>query len=346
MQPNTKAVPATMRALELRDYDGGRESIAVVEKPVPRPGMNEVLVRVGASPVNPSDLMFLRGLYGVKKRLPIVPGFEAGGEVLTSGGGWMARWLVGRRVACAAPQNGDGTWAEYMVTPAKLCIPLRRNVTVEQGAAMIVNPFSAWALMDEARRARARAVVQTAAASALGGMINQLAARHRIAVVNIVRRPEQVELLQQSGAQYVLNSNDADFDVRLKELCRRLEATVAFDAVAGELTGQLLRAMPNGACAIVYGALSMKACEVDPRGLIFERKLLRGFWLSDWLMSQNALAKLLTSMRVQKLLASDLKTEIRARLPLEHAAQGLEQYATHMTGGKVLFIPSLRAPSD
>lgn len=341
MEPKTKQIPATMRALELRDYDGTRESLAVVERPVPQPRRNEVLVRIGASPANPSDLSFLRGLYGLKKKLPVVPGFEAAGEVVAAGGGLMGRWLTGRRVACAAPQNGDGTWAEYMRTPASLCIPLRRDVGVEQGASMIVNPFSAWALMEEARRAGARAIAQTAAASALGRMINQLALRRGVAVVNIVRRPEQVELLQTSGAQHVLNSTAADFDARLKELCRRLDTKIAFDAVAGDLNGQLLRAMPNGGRVIVYGALSMRACEVDPRALIFERKRVEGFWLSDWLMGQNALAKIITSMRVQKLLASDLKTEIRARLPLEQAAQGLEQYAQHMTGGKVLFVPSL-----
>lgn len=341
MEPQTKQLPATMRALELRDYDRRRESLAVVEKPLPHPRRNEVLVRIGASPVNPSDLMFLRGLYGVKKKLPVVPGFEAAGEVVAAGGGLMARWLVGRRVACAASQNGDGTWAEYMRTSASLCIPLRRNVGVEQGAAMIVNPFSAWAMMEEARGAGARAVAQTAAASALGCMINQLAARRGIPVVNIVRRQEQVELLEKSGAQYVLNSTDADFDARLKELCRRLDVTMAFDAVAGDLNGQLLRAMRNGGRVIVYGALSMRACDVDPRALIFERKRVEGFWLHDWLMRQNALAKIITSMRVQKLLASDLKTEIRARLPLAQAAQGIEQYAQQMTGGKILLVPSL-----
>ena len=102
-----------MRAVQLRAYDGTPESIAV-EMPVPRPGPGEVLVRVFASPINPSDLMFIRGLYGFKKSLPAVPGFEGSGTIVEAGTGLTARFLKGRRVACAAadPKVRGGMWAE------------------------------------------------------------------------------------------------------------------------------------------------------------------------------------------------------------------------------------------
>jgi len=332
-----------MRALELRADDGLRESLALVEKPVPRPGRNQLLVRIGAAPVNPSDLMFLRGLYGQKKKLPIVPGFEGSGEVVAAGGGLQARLMRGRRVACAAPFDGDGTWAEYMVTAANLCIPLRKQTSLEQGAAMIVNPMTAWALMEMAARGRHRAVAQTAAASALGQMIVRLAARRNIPLVNIVRRPEQVELLQRQGARYVLDSNAPDFANGLRELCRQLNATIAFDAVAGEMTLHLMQAIQKGGRVVIYGALSEQACLVHPGSLIFEAKRLEGFWLSQWLPKRNIISKFITVSKVQKLLASDLHTEIRARLPLEKAVEGLERYKSQMTGGKILFVPSLRA---
>jgi NADPH2:quinone reductase len=340
------AVPAeaqpSMRALELRAYDGRAESLMVVEKRVPRPSAGEVLVRIYASPVNPSDLAFLQGLYGVKKALPVVPGFEASGRVVEAGRGLLARWLRGKRVACAAPTDGDGTWAEYMVTSASLCIPLIKEITDEQGATAIVNPLSAWAMMHTAKAARARAVVQTAAASALGQMMESLGRRLRIPVINIVRRTEQVDLLRSKGARHVLDSTAPDFDERLGELCAELKATVGFDAVAGELTGRMLAAMPAGARVIVYGALSGEGCLVDPRSLIFEGKRVEGFWLTKWLRSQNILKMLRTTRRVQKLLAGDLSTEIRARLPLEEAADGIRLYTEQMTGGKILFIPGLK----
>ncbi|HJQ32921.1 MAG TPA: zinc-binding dehydrogenase [Pyrinomonadaceae bacterium] len=332
-------LPDTMRAVELRSYEGGDDALAVTTRPVPRPGAGQVLVRVAAAPVNPSDLAFLSGNYGIRKRLPVVPGLEGSGRIVAAGGGAYPRRLVGRPVACAAPSDGDGTWAEYMLADASQCIPLRKDTDVEQASMMIVNPFTAWALLGLAKELRAPAVVQTAAASALGRMIQRLAKTRGIQVVNVVRRAEQVALLQADGAEHVLDSSTEDFDERLKELCKSLRATVAFDAVAGVLTGRLLAAMPDGGTAVVYGGLSMQGCVLDPRSLIFERKSVRGFWLADWMRRTSTLKKFLAAQSVQKLLKDELRTEVRARLPLEQAVEGVRAYASEMTGGKVIFIP-------
>jgi NADPH:quinone reductase-like Zn-dependent oxidoreductase len=340
------SIPETMRALELRSYEGGADSLALASKPVPRPGAGQVLVRVAASPVNPSDLSFLRGMYGVRKRLPVVPGFECSGEVVASGGGFRARYLFGKRVACAAPTDDDGAWAEFMLAHADHCIPLRKETDIEQAATLIVNPFTAWALLEAAEELRAASVVQTAAASALGRMLNRLAIGRGVHVVNVVRRKEQVELLEHEGAGHVFDSTDDDFDERLRETCTRLRATVLFDAVAGELTGRVLRAMPEGSTAVVYGALSLEGCLVDPRSLIFARKRVRGFWLSEWLRRQGALKKFRVAGKIQKLLADELRTEVRARLPLERALEGLQQYAREMTGGKIILVPGLSAERE
>jgi len=335
------AIPKSMRAVQLRAYDGKPESIAVVEMPVPRPGPGEVLVRVFASPINPSDLMFLRGLYGFKKPLPAIPGFEGSGTVVEAGTRMMPRFLKGRRVACAAADANvtGGMWAEYVVVPAQLCIPLRKDVDLEQGAALLINPMTAWGLMHKARRGRHRAVVQTAAASALGRMIVRLGKRFSIPVINVVRRDEQVELLRRLGAEYVLNSSESEFDKRLRELCHQLGASIGFDAVAGEMSAIVLRAQPRGSDLLVYGALSVQPSHADPASLIFEGKRLEGFYLTAWLRSKNLLAQLVLARQVQELLRSDLKTEFQAKLPLQEALRALQQYAVNMTAGKVLLMP-------
>ncbi len=329
-----------MRAVQLRAYDGKPESIALTRVPVPRPGPGEVLVQVFASPINPSDLMFIRGLYGFKKPLPAIPGFEGSGCVVEAGPGVMPRLLKGRRVACAAadPKVPGGIWAEYVTIPAQFCMPLRRDVDLEQGAALLVNPITAWALMHEARRGAHRAVVQTAAASALGRMIVRLGKRFSIPVINVVRRPAQVELLRGLGAEYVLNSSEPEFDKRLRELCHQLGASIGFDAVAGEMSAILLRAQPRGSRLLVYGALSLQASQADPASLIFDGKRLEGFWLSAWLRSKTLLGQLALAREIQKLLPSDLKTEFRVKLPLQEAPHALQQYAANMTAGKVLLI--------
>ena len=335
------AIPRSMRAVQLRAYDGKPESIAVAEVPVPQPGSGEVLVRIFASPINPSDLMFIRGLYGFKKPLPAIPGFEGSGTVVEAGAGIMPRLLKGRRVACAAanPKVTGGMWAEYVVTSAQFCIPLRKHVDLEQGAALLINPMTAWGLMHEARRGGHRAVVQTAAASALGRMIIRLGKRFSIPVINVVRRAEQVELLRGLGAEYVLNSSEPEFNERLRELCHQLGASIGFDAVAGEMSGIVLRAQPRGSRLLVYGGLSLQPNQADPASLIFEGKQLEGFWLTGWLRSRTLLGQLRLARQIQELLRNDLKTEFQAKVPLPEVGRALQQYAANMTAGKVLLMP-------
>src|SRR5579859_2740495 len=295
------SIPSSMRAVQLGAYDGKPESIAVVQMPVPRPGAGEVLVRIAAAPVNPSDVAFARGLYGFKKPLPAIPGFEGSGTVVEACSGMMAGFLKGKRVACHAsdPKIAGGTWAEYLVTPASAAVPLRKEIDMEQGATMLVNPMTAWALVEAARQGSHPAIVQTAAASALGRMVVRLARKFSLPVINVVRRAEQVELLRKLGAEHVLNSSDADFDAQLRGLARRLRATIAFDAVAGEMTARVLRALPPRSRIVIYGGLSLQAAMADPSSLIFERKRMEGFWLSGWLRQKSTLARFRTAREVQ-----------------------------------------------
>lgn len=337
-----EAVPDTMRALELRAYDGRPESLALAERPVPRPGPGEVLVRISASPVNPSDLMFVRGLYGLTKDLPVVPGFEASGKVVAAGDGLAAKALLGRRVACGAPERGDGTWAEYMVASANMCFPLLPHVGDEEGAMMIVNPLTAWALLGLAVSGGHKAAAQTAAASALGKMLVRLARRRDYPLVSIVRRAEQAEALRAEGAEHVLDTSEPDYDAQAARLFRRLGVTVAFDAIAGASSGALAAAMPRGGKVVVYGGLSEQPCAIAPGELIFGGKTLEGFWLSSWIKARSLLQVGAAGVRVQNLLRTDFRSAVRARLSLEEAHKGLADYAARMTEGKVLFTPAKR----
>jgi NADPH:quinone reductase-like Zn-dependent oxidoreductase len=170
-------------------------------------------------------------------------------------------------------------------------------------------------------------------------MLMRLGQRFEIPMVHIVRRQAQVDLLRSRGAEYVLSSHEPDFEDKLQELCHRLNVTLGLDAVAGEMTGQLLRAMPRGAQVTVYGTLSGPACQISPHSLIFNDQQVNGFWIARWSPRFGPLGLLYTGWQVQKLLDNELKTEIQARLPLEKAQHGLEMYERSMTKGKVLFLP-------
>jgi NADPH:quinone reductase-like Zn-dependent oxidoreductase len=235
----------------------------------------------------------------------------------------------------------DGTWAEYCVVDASSCIPLKRGVTFEQGASLIVNPLTAVGLLDTARRDGHRAAVQTAAASQVGRMLLAMAADANYPLIHVVRRDEQVELLKSGGAAHVLNSSVEGFGEELKVLCKRFGATAAFEAIAGDMTGIVLQAMPRGATAYVYGALSEAACgSIDPVDLIFNRKSVRGFYLGAWLRRRGPIGALRAAGRVQRMLMDGrIQTTIQRRLTLDEVVDGLIQYVENMTDGKILIMP-------
>ena len=331
-------IPERMTAVVLDSYTGAG-ALRVEERPVPEPGKNEVLVRVAASPINPSDLAFLDGLYGFKKPTPTVPGFEGSGTVVAAGGGLMGRYLRGKRVACVSQRDGDGVWADYVVTSTNSALPLDESVSLEQGAMSVVNPLTAIALLDIAREGGHDALVLTAAASALGQMVNRLAQSEGIQVINVVRRDEQAALLRQQGATVVLNSNEANFTQQLRDVCHRHQTRLAFDAVAGTRTLQLLEAMPRHSKVTIYGGLSYQPAQVNPGHLIFQDKAVDGFWLTTWLGRKNFLKLLLLWRRAQKLLSSELKSDIRTRYPLRDVKKAIQEYQDNMTGGKILLRP-------
>ncbi|MDY7225396.1 zinc-binding dehydrogenase [Hyalangium rubrum] len=333
------ALPETMRALCLTAYDGRPESLQVTEMPVPKPAAGQVLVRVSAAPINPADLMFVRGLYGVKRSLPTVPGFEGSGTVVAAGS-VAGRLLVGRRVGCIPTPNMDGMWAEYVVVPAMQCLPLLPRISDEQGSSMFINPFSAWAMMDLARRGKHLALAQSAAASALGRMVLKLSLKENLPLVNIVRRAEQEALLRKLGAEHVVNSSEPEFEERLRIKCHELGVTLAFDAVAGPMTGQLAQALVDGGTVVVYGGLSEQESRIHPKELIFRRKKIEGFWVSDFFSKGFNRDQLRALVGVATMVGKDLETPIRAKLPLESAAEALRIAASDMTAGKVLFTPN------
>jgi NADPH:quinone reductase-like Zn-dependent oxidoreductase len=324
-----------MEAVQLDSYGG---AVTVRQCAVPKPGRGQVLVRMAAAPINPSDLSFLRGTYKDQKPLPAIPGIEGSGRVVAAGPGLFPRMMVVRRVACASSPTSGGTWAEYMVTSAKLCIPLLSSISLEAGAMMAVNPLTALAFFDIAESEKHAAMVSTAAASALGRMILRLGQLNSIPIISVVRRKEQVDLLQTLGAEYVLDSSQPDFGLQLRELTHELRATLLLDAVAGSMTNQLLEAAPAASTVLVYGNLSGEQCIINPRELLLEGKRVEGFYLANWWAKKNIVQSLLVIGKAQRLLRTHLGTRVQQRLPLSSAREAVALYENNMSGGKVLLV--------
>ncbi|HZO16761.1 MAG TPA: zinc-binding dehydrogenase [Polyangiaceae bacterium] len=326
-----------MRALVVKGYRGGADSLELVDVPEPAPEPGEVVIRVAASPVNPNDLLVLRDAYEVKKPIGTVAGFEGSGEVI-AGSGFFARALVGRRVAFIASER-SGTWAELAVTGAMQCVPLRKDVSDEQGSMMLTNPLTALVLVSRVRREKHRAFVSAAAAGALGQMIARLALAEDIPCIHVVRGATQVETMRALGATHVLDSSDPAFDEKLAEVCERLGATLALDPVGGELTGRLARALLRGGTVRLYGNLSKAPCALSVEDILFGRKRIEGFTMYQWLETTSRPSQFASVMRVQKSLGGPLATNVRSRVKLEDYATALGDYERAMSAGKIVFLP-------
>jgi NADPH:quinone reductase len=329
------AIPETMSAVCLND-DG---RLILCTKPVPHPGKGEVLVRMTAAPVNPSDLARIRQVKEAGGQASFIPGIEGCGTVVERGPGLLPRLWLGRRVACSAVLASSGTWAEYLVTSAANCIPLQAGISDDQGAMMLVNPMTAVAFLDIARSGRHKAIINTASASALGRMIERLAAIAKLPLINVVRNEKQKAILINTGSGNVLDSSVESFTHELQELARRLDATLILDAVGGNLTRQLLQAVPYGSSVLVYGNLSGEQPEVDHRSLVAENKKINGFYLANWLNEGGLLRKLRCIYRVRKLVKNELPIKVQRRFPLDQAQQAVDTYLGNMTTGKVLLVP-------
>ena len=314
-------------------------SLEIQEKEVPKLRDDEVLIKTHAAPVNPSDIAFIQGGYNIVKSIPAVPGFEGSGVIVSTGKD--ARELINKKVSAFVQTNHDGSWAEHFVARKKDLIMLQENLDMDQAACFTVNPFTAYALMEIAMIRESKAIVQNAAGSQVAAFINVMAKEMGIEVINIVRKAETAALLKQKGEQHVLNQADNTFEKQLQSLSKQLQATTAFDAVGGELSGQMFNAMADDSELVVYGGLSGKPVSgIGLMGVIFKNKIVSGFNLMDWKSELDASEFEQVSNELQdKIINGIYKTQIHKTVGLNQIVQGLKTYLGHMSEGKILIKP-------
>ena len=224
------------------------EGVIQVKKiPVPTPAPGQVLVKCMAAPINPSDMGFLKGIYSehglFKIHYPSQPGWEGAGIVVQNGGGLagILGWRVmGTRVAFTRTVHNNtemiagGTMQQYVLADAYACVPLPDSIPFDIGSMFFVNPITAFGLVDRIQLHGSAAAVQTAAFSQLGRMIIKLCKDRSIPLINIVRKDEQIRILQQQyGAEYVLNSTAEGFEEELKNLSKKLKAKTLLECIGG-----------------------------------------------------------------------------------------------------------------
>ncbi|SLN71076.1 alcohol dehydrogenase catalytic domain-containing protein [Ruegeria meonggei] len=315
--------------------DAAADWLAEAEVPVPQPGPGQVLIRLRTASVNPSDIHFIKGEYGQPRVQDTPAGFEGCGDVVATGAG--AEALNGLRVAFVAANAG--AWAEYVVTQAQMCIPLRPEISDEDGSAQIVNPLTAMAMVDIAR-GDGDAFVVSAATSQLGKLMCSLGRDLGLKPIALVRRSDAVEALKELGAHEVLVATDPDVTQKFAALSKELKPRVFLDAVADQLSEQIFCAMPNGARWICYGKLSAELPKLTQTGqLIFMGKRIEGFWLTQWMTSTPPADQMRVVGEVQARFADGRwKTDVSERLALRDVVSNLAD-ALKKGDGKVIITP-------
>ncbi|OBB11991.1 NADH oxidase [Mycolicibacterium setense] len=316
----TEALPET--ALELRSLvtEDGTLELSLHEVAVPTPAQDEVVVRIEASPINPSDLGLLipsatdmsaatvagtpdrpvvtaplkeGALSGLSARvgdsLPV--GNEGAGTVVAAGESPSAQALLGKTVGIA----GGAMYSQYRVVNAAACLVLPEGATAKDGASSFVNPLTALGMVETMRREGHSALVHTAAASNLGQMLVKICLADEVPLVNIVRKDEQEALLRGLGAVHVCNSSAPSFEADLFEALKATSATLAFDATGGgTLASQILNGMERAANATAarysrYGSAVHKQVYIygslDTGPTVLTRNFGMAWGVGGWLLT-------------------------------------------------------------
>jgi NADPH:quinone reductase-like Zn-dependent oxidoreductase len=369
----------TGRELRSRIDADGSLTLSLETIEVGDPGDDEIVVRVEAAPINPSDLGLLLGpadvstltqssggqpglrcevpagrLSAVAGRLgqSMPVGNEGAGTVVAAGSN--AKGLEGRRVGMI----GGAMYADYRKLHAQDVIPLPEGASAADGASMFVNPLTALGFVETVKREGHKAIVHTAAASNLGQMLQKICLADGIPLINIVRSEAQAQILRGIGATRVLNSKDADFAARLTDAIAETGATVAFDAIGGGALGsEILQAMERAAARRMttysrYGSDVFKQLYIygmlDPSPTLINRVALGFQWsVSGWLLTPFLRdAGVETLLRLRKRVVDELTTTFASHytrvIGLAEALDPdvLRAYERKATGEKFLIDPT------
>jgi len=330
----------TIKAVQFTAPGTPADVLQVRDLACPEPGPGEVLVRMLVSPVNPSDMMFIRGHYTLQATCPAVPGFEGVGVVQASGGGLRGRLFVGRRVVVLNPRGGN--WADYAVVPATNVIPISSTLSDQQAATFFVNPATAWVMTREVLKVPAgQWLVQTAAASALGRMVVRLGRTCGFRTFCIVRRAAQADELKALGADHVEICADA---AEVQSLADRIRAVTgqggarfAIDAVGGPLGSAVVSSLGRNGRMLAYGTLSGQPLSFHPRTLMTVGSSVAGFWLGNFMAEKNLLFRLSLVRRLTNLIRSGvLHTDIAGEWALDDVRTAVLSAEDSSVNGKCL----------
>ena len=330
------SLPETYKALYSAPKKGEKPTIR--EVPLPKPGKDQVLVKIEFTPVNPTDIITMHSQLSPGPQEPKLVGSEGSGTIVALGEDLKTPFKVGDRVHVLGP----GNMAQYLVANTDNIFPIQDNLSFEEAASHIINPGTVYYMAVLAERGNHKAVIHTAGSSALGRMLIRLLKQKGIKSINIVRRDDYTEELKKEGADYVLNSTAPDFEAKLKEIATKEQATMTVDAIGGDFSSKVLSAQPPNSILYVYGLLSGQGgINNISIGDLFQGKSITGLILTTYFNETAAKGERRKYFEeVHSLLPTVFKSSIQKIFKLEELEDSLAYYNENSSKGKILLRPN------
>ncbi len=328
---DSHSLPKTYKALAAKEDNLPRR---LIELPLQKPGHNQILLKMAFVPINQTDLLCSSGAYRFTDKPPYPVGREGSAVIVEIGEGVKEPFKVGDEVHV----HSQGTHAQYLLVTPEAISPVKDDLPLEEAASHLINPGTVAYMVALTLRGSHKAVVSTAASSALGKMLIRALKEKGIKSINTVRNDKYIEELKKEGADYVLNTESADFEARLKELAEKENATIAFDAINGDFTDEkLLKNLPSNSTVHVYGMLNGKKFILTDTKEFEDGKSIRGLHYARYLeefQKKGELDKYYEEIHAP--LKTIYKSEIHKIYPIDDILEAMEYYEKNSSKGKVL----------
>src|SRR5713101_2079280 len=325
-----------MRQLQLVAHGEPSDVIELNTMPDPALGPEDVLISMEAAPLNPSDFLFVRGMYGVRPAFPSSVGAEGVGRVAKIGSK-VDIALRGKRVLII-PTYEQGTWADQVVAPVRNLVPMSDEADPLQLAMIGINPVTAYLLLNRyVSLMPGDWIGQTAANAAMGQYIIALAKLAGVKTLSVVRRGEAAEQVRQCGGDQVILEGDNLYNDIEKALDGK-KLSLVLDTVGGASVGELAKALKTGGSIVVYGLQSGQFPAMPPKDFIYRGLSLHGFWLINWIRKAQRTEIEESYQKLGDLVADGaLSAAVEHVYPLDQFKEAFRQSLKSNRSGKILF---------
>ena len=309
------------------EFGNPEDVIELVERGSAKLQTNEVRVKMLAAPINPADINFIQGTYGIKPDLPATAGVEGCGVVTES---CSEKLSVGDKVIFI---NQAGTWSDEVISDDRHLLKIPTDTPSNQAAMLKVNPLTAWCMLTQLRvLPEGSWIIQNAANSGVGNCVIQIANMLGLKTINLVRREELLPELEKLGGD--INLLDCAESI---EKIRAKQPALALNAVGGDSALRLMDALETKGLHVTYGAMSGRSLKVPNKFLIFKRIEINGFWVTEWIKEQPAeIVDSAYQMLARWMTEGLLSQPIDSIHALSEIKTAIKRATTHQRDGKVL----------